>query len=419
MAPLDVSDIGDVKVLRKPDGGDVYILGSCHVSDSSASEAESLVRRVRPSAVVLELCNARRGLLTESDDNGGGQASDVSQQSITSTATASNTSLAEVASSMGNVLTDWTQLIKMQYSALDGLEAPKAGAEFRAAAREAEAVGAHVVLGDRSVNTTTLRLKRLIPYSELVLAMLFDDSEWIEKCALERHSAMEELQRTSGALQSTLEQPASELRETKLRALSAQLALQTEAAVEAAVPSFSDAVMSGLLRRFWCKEVIGDEDKARLRRALNAMHRMDPLSGATSLPPTMRRILIAERDVVLCEALKKAPGERVVGVVGKAHVAGIARLWDTDTASGLQACLEEPRPSVLPLVAVATCGLGLPYAAYRSRAVRLGLGGCGLIGAGAAAYLAVALRDRINFYQRSQQELAALSRARGAQQPAG
>ena len=54
-------------------------------------------------------------------------------------------------------------------------------------------------------------------------------------------------------------------------------------------------------------EIIGESDKARLRSALNDMHRIDPLTGG-GLPNTMRRILITERDVILAHAMKTAPG---------------------------------------------------------------------------------------------------------------
>ena len=395
---IDVSDIGDVAVLRKPDGGTVYLLGSCHVSDSSASEAGELVRRVRPSTVVLELCDGRRGLLFEPDEKKPMAATEQNASTL-------GTSLADVAGSMGNVLGDWTHLIKMQYSALDTLDTPAAGGEFRAAAREADAVGAAVVLGDRSVVTTTMRLKRLVPYSETILSFVLEDTEWAEKHAIERYSASEELKRTSGSLSAALKRPHSAAREAELQALSAQLSLQTARTFESAVPGFSDAVMSGLMRRFWKKELIGEPEKALLRRALNEMHRSDPLEGS-SLPPTMRRILLSERDIVLCDALKRAPGERVVGVVGRAHVKGISKIWETDTSSELQSCLEVPRPSWKPLYCAAVGVVAIPYALYRSRAARIGLGGCVVAGVASTGYLTVALRDRIDFYQRSQHELA-------------
>ena len=189
-----------------------------------------------------------------------------------------------------------------------------------------------------------------------------------------------------------------------LRDLCTSLSSQSDKAVEKAIPGFADAVMSGLLRRFWCKEVIGEADKARLRAALNDMSRIDPLESS-SLPPTMRRILIDERDVVLAEALKTAPGECVVGVVGKAHIPGIVQQWHEDTAAKLPATLEEPPPSLAPLAGLVAAGVGLPMAAYRSRPVRLALAATGLVSLGGAAWLATAIRDRVDFYQKSQREL--------------
>ena len=49
---VDVAGIDHVKVLRKPDGGEVYLFGSCHMSRRSELQAAELVRRVRPSTVV-------------------------------------------------------------------------------------------------------------------------------------------------------------------------------------------------------------------------------------------------------------------------------------------------------------------------------------------------------------------------------
>ena len=390
--PIDCKDLGEVTVLRKPDGtGYVYILGTCHVSSSSASAAGELVRRVQPSAVVLELCEGRRGLLDPAEDD---------ERSSPPTESAS---VIGSLGSLGSVATDWTELIKMQYSALDDLAAPKAGGEFRAAAREAEKIGAKILLADRRIATTTLRLKRLVPATELALTMLFDDSEWLEKQALERHTAMLELRATSGSLSEALRQPHSPEREERLNALAASLSSHSERAVEASIPGFTDAVVCGLLRRFWYKEIIGESDKARLRSALNDMHRIDPLSGG-GLPNTMRRILITERDTVLAHAMKTAAGSSVVGVVGKAHVAGITEQWERDTAALLPAALEEPRPSLTPLLALVAGGIGLPAAAYRWRPVRIGLGVTTLAGLGGATWLAAAISDRLAFFQRTQRE---------------
>ena len=47
-----------------------------------------------------------------------------------------------------------------------------------------------------------------------------------------------------------------------------------------------------------------------------------------SVSPDLAAILLDERDVILCEAIRKAPGPRIVAVVGMAHMDGIERNWN-------------------------------------------------------------------------------------------
>ena len=97
--------IADLPVteLEKPDGGRVYLLGTAHTSQESAAHAVGLMRAVRPSAVVVELCKGRAHMLHQSTPpprptSGGGEFSG-----------------AEVAGSLSAVLADWTAAITLQY----------------------------------------------------------------------------------------------------------------------------------------------------------------------------------------------------------------------------------------------------------------------------------------------------------------
>jgi len=170
--------------------------------------------------------------------------------------------------------------------------------------------------------------------------------------------------------------------------------------VEDTASEYADAVLGELLRRFWCYELIGEPERARLREALDGLHRVD----VTCLPlsPTLRKVLLDERDAVLTEKIRTTPGARVVAVVGKAHVRGICDLWDKDTSALCASALEEPRSPVAPRVAAAAMVLSLPLAAYKYRAVRVGLGvsvGAVLVG---GAWFTLALRDRLRFFEESQ-----------------
>ena len=431
----------NVTVLRRPDGGTVYLLGTCHMASGSAAAAADLVRRVKPSAVVVELCDGRRHMLNHSH-GGATQLSDAGSSGV---------SLADVAGTLSDALKDWTSLISLQYDALGSLETAPVGGEFRAAVDEALTLNARVVLGDRSMELTQQRPRRLVPISEIVWALLFEDGTWAEAQAHRRYCEAHELQATSDALARALALPSSDEREAKLRALCTTLAHQTERAVTAAVPGFADAVLYDLLRRFWCKELIGEaqvtamsytgwacvtligrdmsDSLISLSRALSRLQRQrlrESLEAYTHLDhldlyytPTCRRILLDERDWVLAEALHTALGPTgsqsseigavvgvVVGVVGKSHVPGITAAWNAPEATRREkvakALEEPPPPSRLLALGGGALGLGALVGIARSRTMRRVAGASSLALGGGATWLVVALRDRLDYFERSQ-----------------
>ena len=184
--------IADLPVteLEKPDGGRVYLLGTAHTSQESAAHAVCLMRAVRPSAVVVELCKGRRHMLDNAPppSSSGAAGSDDSLDALSS---------GNLASSLSGVLADWTTAITLQYDTYERVLGDAAGGEFRAAASEAARLGARVVLGDRDVGLTLLRLKRLTPPAELLQTLVgWEDGESFRRRAYER---MEEAQRLDAA----------------------------------------------------------------------------------------------------------------------------------------------------------------------------------------------------------------------------
>ena len=375
-----VSSGDHVVTLRRADGATVYLLGTCHVSATSASEASALVREVRPSTVVLELCPSRRSMLYETSRS---RAKDAGLPPPPRRRR-NTTTKSEVTNTLWNVLTDWTEAISLQYAALDSLvgETNEVGAEFRAANDAARSVGAEVVLGDRAVALTQLRLKRLVPAAEWVYVLFYGDGElWRRRC-FERMEAAKALNRTVDDLLSRVgEAEAEAVPAAEVARLGESLRRQADEALNAAAPDFCDAALMDVLVRFWWYDSIGAHQQRQLREALNRMGAVD--LGDLALPPTARRVLLEERDVVLAHALKEAPGPTVVGVVGRAHVDGIQRLWDADTAAILPPALAEPRRPFERYAVGAGALVAVPLAARRWRAARLGIGALG-VGAPAA-----------------------------------
>ena len=126
-------------VLRKPDGGEV----PCWARVTRARRAQ---RRRRSSSIVCDRppssssCASRAGRC--SMRNRGSSQMEPASTAPGLRAPPKTTRCRTWPRRCTECLTDWTSLIAIQYSALDALDASKAGGEFRAAAKAADAVGA-------------------------------------------------------------------------------------------------------------------------------------------------------------------------------------------------------------------------------------------------------------------------------------
>lgn len=80
------------------------------------------------------------------------------------------------------------------------------------------------------------------------------------------------------------------------------------------------SVMGQLLFSIFAMEEIKEEDIEKLKER-DALH--EALETFAAKSPTMKRILIDERDQYLAEKIRTAPGNKLVAVVGAGHVPGI------------------------------------------------------------------------------------------------
>jgi pheromone shutdown protein TraB len=149
------------------------------------------------------------------------------------------------------------------------------GAEFAAAIEEAERMGAQIVLGDRNIHETMERLRTAVTHHFLdVLRALMTPPP-------------PELERAFGALME--------------RARGDTGSFQASEFVDALLDRKSVRLITGFL---------------------------------SSTLPAVSKVMLDERDVILASAIASAPGQRVVAVVGAAHLDGIERWWQAnrDTA---------------------------------------------------------------------------------------
>ncbi|KAK9806486.1 hypothetical protein WJX73_002146 [Symbiochloris irregularis] len=114
-----------------------YLVGTAHVSKKSCQDVEKVIRTIKPQIVVLELCSERKQLLYDNFKA-------ASTKEMYEAWRAGRTTLLAVVYSY------------MMSCVADALEVAP-GEEFRVALREAQQIGAKIMLGDRLVSITLAR----------------------------------------------------------------------------------------------------------------------------------------------------------------------------------------------------------------------------------------------------------------------
>lgn len=125
-----------------------YILGTAHLSNQSASDADTLVRQVNPDTLLVELCEARQSLLS------------INKHQIRHS---HSISLSQILKKVKNgTLNPFAAFLSTAYHYIGNSQDALPGEEFRAAVQAANDINAIVVLGDRPVHITVTRTWRLL-----------------------------------------------------------------------------------------------------------------------------------------------------------------------------------------------------------------------------------------------------------------
>ena len=82
-------------------------------------------------------------------------------------------------------------------------------------------------------------------------------------------------------------------------------------------------VMASLFASLFEKQELDEAELAKLRQSDTLSSMLDEMG---KLLPSVKRILVDERDTYMAYHIRNAPGERILAVVGAAHLPGIERL---------------------------------------------------------------------------------------------
>ena len=89
-------------------------------------------------------------------------------------------------------------------------------------------------------------------------------------------------------------------------------------------------VMVSLFGSLFEKQELDEEELAKLRESDTLSSMLDEMG---KLLPSVKQILVDERDTYMAYHIRNAPGEKVLAVVGAAHLPGIVRLLQADEIS--------------------------------------------------------------------------------------
>jgi len=86
-------------------------------------------------------------------------------------------------------------------------------------------------------------------------------------------------------------------------------------------------VMASLFGSLFEKQELNEEELAKLRESDTLSSMLDEMG---KLLPSVKQILVDERDTYMAYHIRNAPGEKILAVVGAAHLPGITRLLQGD-----------------------------------------------------------------------------------------
>ncbi len=279
----------------------VHILGTAHVSSSSAELAGKMVREIQPNVVFVELDKKRvsragiggatSGLSTQSSSS---NESNESSSSAETASTSSSTSTVISTPSVGDDKSNRMQIsnpmvtfgskvvgdsVKGMYGKLES-EGFKAGDEFVMSVREGLAIGSTIVLGDRDVEVTLKRLTQALGKTDL-RKLLSSNSE-VEK-------SMEGL-------------------------LPQEMKNQMKQSSDSVTMGVDDATFNSFVETMKAKE--------NVKKIMAALK---------DTAPEIYEAMVAERDVYMARGLDelgnnvKTSVDTTVAVMGMAHVDGVER----------------------------------------------------------------------------------------------
>ena len=161
-------NINSSKVHEEP--LEIYVVGTSHISQQSAADVERVIRSVKPDNVVVELCRSRSGMMYAEDpapalNKDGSSTSEDGGVSALSISGANPMQAIGRSLALGGPFAFAVRVALAKNTALAST-LQNTGADFRAARRAAQEVGATLVLGDRPVEITIERAWRALPWGQ-------------------------------------------------------------------------------------------------------------------------------------------------------------------------------------------------------------------------------------------------------------
>ncbi|KAJ8477488.1 hypothetical protein OPV22_021215 [Ensete ventricosum] len=148
----------------------IWLIGTSHLSEKSASDVERVARAVRPDNVVVELCRSRAGVMYASTS-----AEDVPSLKLNMFSLSGAKFFGAISRSinLGGQSALALRLLLAVFSSKISSDANRSfGDEFRAARKVSEELGVQIVLGDRPIEITLERAWSSLTWSEKVRLVL-------------------------------------------------------------------------------------------------------------------------------------------------------------------------------------------------------------------------------------------------------